>query len=181
MNVIDTALPDVKLIEPRVFGDDRGFFLETWNAETFTANGLPMTFVQDNHSRSARGVLRGIHYQLKSPQGKLVRVVSGAVWDVAVDLRRSSPTFLQWVGYELSATNKRMLWIPEGFGHGFVTLSDNTDFLYKCTAPYAPAWDRGIRWDDPAIGIDWPIAGFDPLLSEKDRQATSSADAEVFD
>lgn len=181
MNVIDTALPDVKLIEPRVFGDDRGFFLETWNAETFTANGLPMTFVQDNHSRSARGVLRGIHYQLKSPQGKLVRVVSGAVWDVAVDLRRSSPTFLQWVGYELSAANKRMLWIPEGFGHGFVTLSDNTDFLYKCTAPYAPAWDRGIRWDDPAIGIDWPIAGFDPLLSEKDRQATSSADAEVFD
>ncbi len=136
MNVIDTALPGVKLIEPRVFGDERGFFLESWNARVFADNGLDLAFVQDNHSRSAKGVLRGLHYQLRKPQGKLVRVTSGAVFDVAVDVRRSSPHFGRWVGYELSDANKRMLWVPPGFAHGFVVLSDSADFLYKCTQLY---------------------------------------------
>ncbi len=180
MNVIETAIPEVKLIEPKVFGDDRGFFLETWNKAVYAEHGLPTEFVQDNHSRSARGVLRGLHYQLNQPQGKLVRVVNGAVFDVAVDLRQSSPTFGKWVGYELSAANKRMLWIPEGFGHGFVALEDGTDFLYKCTAPYLPQWDRGVRWNDPAIGIEWPIDGFEPLLSAKDQVTPLLKEAELF-
>jgi len=180
MKVIDTALPGVKLIEPRVFGDDRGFFLESWNARSFADAGLDLAFVQDNHSRSARGVLRGLHYQLKNPQGKLVRVTAGAVFDVAVDVRRASPHFGRWVGYELSDANKRMLWVPPGFAHGFVVLSDSADFLYKCTQLYDGSDDRGIRWDDPAIGIDWPLAGMTPQLSGKDATAPLLADAEVF-
>ncbi len=180
MNVVDTPLPGVKLIEPRVFGDDRGFFLESWNAKTFAEAGLDLTFVQDNHSRSARHVLRGLHYQIDDPQGKLVRVTIGSVFDVAVDLRRSSPDFGRWVGYELSAENKRMLWVPPGFGHGFVVLSDTADFLYKCTTLYAPANERAIVWNDPDLGIDWPLDGATPLLSGKDAAASSFADAEVF-
>ena len=179
MNVVDTALPGVKLIEPRVFGDDRGFFLESWNAKTFADAGLDVDFVQDNHSRSAKGVLRGLHYQLANPQGKLVRVTAGAVFDVAVDIRRSSPHFGKWVGYELSDANKRMLWVPPGFAHGFLVLSDSADFLYKCTTLYDAPNDRGIRWDDPAIGIDWPIDTA-PQLSAKDAAAPLLADAEVF-
>ena len=180
MIVTETALPGVKLIEPRVFGDDRGFFLESWNAAAFAAAGLDLAFVQDNHSRSARGVLRGLHYQWGSPQGKLVRVTAGAVFDVAVDVRRSSPHFGRWVGYELSDANKRMLWIPPGFAHGFLVLSDSADFLYKCTTLYDGPNDRGIRWDDPAIGIAWPDAGVRPQLSGKDAAAPLLADAEVF-
>ncbi|MCA3255045.1 MAG: dTDP-4-dehydrorhamnose 3,5-epimerase [Alphaproteobacteria bacterium] len=181
MQIIDTAIPDVKLIEPRVFGDERGFFMETWNARAWAEAGLGMRFVQDNHSRSSKGVLRGLHYQLgDAVQGKLVRVTAGSVFDVAVDIRRASPTFGQWVGYELSAANKRMLWVPEGFAHGFVTLEDGTDFLYKCTRPYAPAAERAIRWDDPTIGVAWPDIGMAPQLSGKDAVAPLFADAEVF-
>jgi len=179
MNIIETNLPGVLLIEPRVFGDARGFFMESWNRQTFLGLGLDLDFVQDNHSRSARGVLRGLHYQLNQPQGKLVRVVSGAVFDVAVDLRRSSPHFGKWVGYELSAENHRTLWIPPGFGHGFLVLSDTADFLYKTTAYYAPEWDRGVRWDDPAIGIQWPLDGA-PQLSAKDQAQPPLKDAEVY-
>ncbi|WP_419815082.1 dTDP-4-dehydrorhamnose 3,5-epimerase [Glacieibacterium sp.] len=180
MIVTDTALPGVKLIEPKVFGDDRGFFLESWNARAFAEAGIDERFVQDNHSRSARNVLRGLHYQIVEPQGKLVRVVDGAVFDVAVDVRRSSPHFGKWVGYELSAANKRMLWVPPGFAHGFVVLSDTADFLYKCTTLYAPAHERSIAWNDPAIGIDWPLDGATPLLSGKDAAAVTLAEAEVF-
>jgi dTDP-4-dehydrorhamnose 3,5-epimerase len=180
MKVDETGLPGVRLITPRVFGDDRGFFLESWNARTFADAGLDVDFVQDNHSRSARGVLRGLHYQLGSPQGKLVRVTQGAVFDVAVDVRRSSPHFGRWTGAELSDANHQMLWIPPGFAHGFVVLSDSADFLYKCTTLYDAANDRGVRWDDPAIGIDWPLAGMTPQLSSKDAVAPLLADAEVF-
>ena len=180
MIVTDTTLPGVKLIEPKVFGDDRGFFLESWNARAFAEAGIDERFVQDNHSRSARNVLRGLHYQIVEPQGKLVRVVDGAVFDVAVDVRRSSPHFGKWVGYELSAANKRMLWVPPGFAHGFVVLTDTADFLYKCTTLYAPAHERSIAWDDPAIGIDWPLHGATPLLSGKDAAAVTLAEAEVF-
>ena len=180
MIVTETALPGVKLIEPKVFGDDRGFFLESWNARAFAEAGIDERFVQDNHSRSARNVLRGLHYQIVEPQGKLVRVVDGAVFDVAVDVRRSSPHFGKWVGYELSAANKRMLWVPPGFAHGFVVLSDTADFLYKCTTLYAPAHERSIAWNDPAIGIDWPLDGATPLLSGKDAAAVTLAEAEVF-
>jgi dTDP-4-dehydrorhamnose 3,5-epimerase len=180
MNVIDTPLTGVKLIEPRVFGDERGFFLESWNARSFAEHGLDLDFVQDNHSRSARGVLRGLHYQLENPQGKLVRVTAGAVFDVAVDVRRASPHFGRWVGYELSEANKRMLWVPPGFAHGFAVLSESADFLYKCTQFYDGSNDRGIRWNDPAIGIAWPLAGITPQLSGKDAAAPLLADAEVF-
>ena len=180
MKMIETALPGVMLIEPKVFGDDRGFFLESWNAAAFAAAGLDIAFVQDNHSRSARGVLRGLHYQLGTPQGKLVRVTSGAVFDVAVDIRRSSPHFGRWVGYELSDANKRMLYVPPGFAHGFLVLSETADFLYKCTTLYNPPTDRGIRFDDPAIGIAWPDVGIAPMLSGKDAAAPMLADAEVF-
>jgi len=179
MNVIETRLPDVLLLEPKVFGDARGFFLESWNRQTFAELGLDLDFVQDNHSRSAKGVLRGLHYQINEPQGKLVRVVSGTVFDVAVDLRRSSPHFGRWAGYELSADNQRMLWIPPGFGHGFLVLSDSADFLYKTTAYYAPQWDRGIRWDDPQIGVEWPLDGA-PALSAKDQVLPFLKDAEVY-
>ena len=180
MKVDETGLPGVRLITPRVFGDDRGFFLESWNARAFADAGLDLDFVQDNHSRSARGVLRGLHYQLGNPQGKLVRVTQGAVFDVAVDVRRSSPHFGRWTGAELSDANHRMLWVPPGFAHGFVVLSDSADFLYKCTTLYDAANDRGIRWDDPAIGIDWPLDGMTPQLSAKDAVAPLLADAEVF-
>jgi dTDP-4-dehydrorhamnose 3,5-epimerase len=180
MQIVETALPGVLIIEPRVFGDARGFFLESWNRQSFADAGLHLDFVQDNHSRSARGVLRGLHYQLENPQGKLVRVTQGAVFDVAVDIRRSSPHFGRWVGVELSAENHRMLWVPPGFAHGFLVLSETADFLYKCTSLYHPPSDRGIRWDDPEIGIVWPDVGVAPLLSGKDAIAPHLADAEIF-
>lgn len=180
MNVIATAIPGVLIIEPKVFGDDRGFFMETWNAASFAAAGLYLAFVQDNHSRSQKGVLRGLHFQNPGPQGKLVRVTNGAVFDVAVDLRRSSPTFGQWVGVELSAANKRMFWVPEGFAHGFLTLAPDTDFLYKCTAPYAPQSEHTLAWDDPAVGIEWPLGGIEPMLSAKDAAGVSLADVPAF-
>jgi len=179
MKAIETPLPGVLLLEPKTFGDARGFFLESWNRKTFAGFGLNADFVQDNHSRSAKGVLRGLHYQLNDPQGKLVRVVNGAVFDVAVDLRRSSPQFGQWVGYELSADNRRMMWVPPGFGHGFLVLSDSADFLYKTTAYYAPQWDRGIRWDDPQIAVQWPLETA-PTLSDKDQALPLLKDAEVY-
>lgn len=180
MNIIETAIPGVLIIEPRIFGDARGFFMETWNAATFAAAGLDLTFVQDNHSRSQKGVLRGLHFQNPGPQGKLVRVTSGAVFDVAVDLRAASPTFGKWVGVELSAANKRMLWVPEGFAHGFLTLEDDTDFLYKCTAPYAPQSEFTLAWNDPAVGIEWPVGGLEPLVSDKDARGLALADVPVF-
>lgn len=180
MKIIPTVLPGVLIIEPRVFGDARGFFMETWNAAAFAAQGLDLTFVQDNHSRSQKGVLRGLHFQNPGPQGKLVRVTQGAVFDVAVDLRSHSPTFGQWVGVELSAENKRMFWVPEGFAHGFLTLEDDTDFLYKCTAPYAPQSEFTLAWNDPAVGIAWPLDGRDPLISDKDARGLALADVPVF-
>lgn len=179
MNITETSLPGVLLIEPKVFGDARGFFLESWNRRTFAERGLDIDFVQDNHSRSSRGVLRGLHYQLDDPQGKLVRVTQGRVFDVAVDMRRSSPHFGQWVGHELSADNHHMLWIPPGFAHGFLVLSESADFLYKTTVFYAPQWDRGVRWDDPEIAIEWPLEG-SPVLSDKDRILPLLKDAEAF-
>ena len=169
MNVVDTAISDVKLIEPRVFGDDRGFFMESWNQNSFDAAGINARFVQDNHSRSTKGVLRGLHYQFDRPQGKLIRVVSGSVFDVAVDLRASSPSFGHWVGYELSARNHRMLWIPPGFAHGFLTLEDGTDFQYKCTEFYVPAAEHCLAWNDPTVAVDWPLGEDMPSLSDKDR------------
>lgn len=180
MKVIPTAIPDVLIIEPKVFGDARGFFFESFNQQAFNeATGLNTHFVQDNHSRSAKGVLRGLHYQIKQPQGKLVRVVSGEVFDVAVDLRRSSPTFGQWVGAALSAENKKQLWVPEGFAHGFVVISDTAEFLYKTTDYYAPEYERCIVWNDPKLNINWPITG-NPLLSNKDLQGLRIESAEVF-
>lgn len=180
MKVIPTKIPDVLLIESSVFGDDRGFFLESFNEKRFAdVTGKTVKFVQDNHSKSARGVLRGLHYQIQQPQGKLVRVVAGEVFDVAVDLRKSSPTFGQWVGAILSAENKRQMWIPEGFAHGFVVTSDTAEFLYKTTDYWAPEHERCIAWNDPAIGIDWPVNGA-PILSAKDQKGLLLADAEVF-
>lgn len=179
MQIIPTALPEVLIIEPKVFGDERGFFYESYNQRTLVALGLNASFVQDNHSRSARGVLRGLHYQLQQPQGKLVRVTAGEVFDVAVDVRRHSPRFGQWVGITLSASNKRMLWVPEGFAHGFLVMSDDTEFLYKTTDFYAPAHERCIRWDDPDINITWPLTT-PPNLSAKDAQGVLLKDAEVF-
>lgn len=179
MNVITTALEGVLILEPRVFGDERGFFMESFNQRAFDAAvGRRVEFVQDNHSRSARGVLRGLHFQ-RPPhaQGKLVRVTQGSVFDVAVDVRRSSPTFGRWVGVELSAANHRQLWLPPGFAHGFLVTSDSADFLYKTTDYYAPQAEVAVRWDDPAIGIGWPDAGGAPLLSGKDAQAPLLADA----
>ncbi len=179
MNVVATALPDVKLIEPRVFGDARGFFFESYNRRALAALGVDAEFVQDNHSRSARNVLRGLHYQIRQPQGKLVRVVAGEVLDVAVDVRRSSPTFGRWVSFVLSAENKRMAWIPAGFAHGFLVRSESAEFLYKTTDYYAPEHERSILWNDPALGIDWQLDG-EPLLSAKDRDGKRLAEAEVF-
>ena len=180
MNIIECAIPGPLIIEPKVFGDDRGFFMETWNAAAFAEAGLDLTFVQDNHSRSARGVLRGLHFQNPGPQGKLVRVTAGRVWDVAVDLRRCSPHFGHWVGVELSAANRRMFGGPEGLAHCFVTLEDGTDFLYKCTAPYAPQFEHSLAWDDPTVGIDWPIDGIAVQLSAKDRAGLALADIPAF-
>lgn len=180
MELIQTAIDGVLIVEPKVFGDERGFFLESWNQASFAKLGLDLDFVQDNHSRSARGVLRGMHYQLPNPQGKLVRVVAGRVFDVAVDMRKASPTFGKWVGVELSAVNKRMLWVPPGMAHGFLTLEDGTDFLYKCTAPYMPANEHSLAWDDPEVGIEWPLDGIEPQLSAKDRAGLPLADAVVF-
>ncbi len=181
MNFIATDIPDVILIEPRVFGDERGFFMETYQQEKFAAAGIDHHFVQDNHSRSVRGTLRGLHYQIKHTQGKLVRFVSGEVFDVAVDLRRSSPTFGKWVGYVLSAENKRMLWVPPGFGHGFYTLSDWAEVVYKATDFYSQADERSIIWNDPDIGIKWPEQVNETLIiSEKDAQGSTLKQAEVF-
>lgn len=180
MNIIKTELPDVLIIEPKVFGDARGFFYESFNARTFAeAIGRDVTFVQDNHSRSAKNVLRGMHYQIRQSQGKLVRVAVGEVFDVAVDLRKSSPTFGKWTGALLSAENKRMLWVPEGFAHGFLVLSDSADFLYKTTDYYAPAHERCVAWDDAEIGIQWPLAG-PPTLAAKDAAGKRLREAEVF-
>jgi len=181
MNIIPTAIPEVLIIEPRVFGDARGFFFESFNQQAFqAATGLNVQFVQDNHSRSAKGVLRGLHYQIEQPQGKLVRVVRGAVFDVAVDLRQSSPTFGQWVGVELTEHNHRQLWVPAGFAHGFLTLSDSADFLYKTTDYYAPAFERCIAWNDPTLAVNWPLAGATPLVSAKDQQGLAWQDAVTF-
>jgi len=180
MRVLPCNIEGPLIIEPQVFGDDRGFFMESWSAEQFAKAGLDLDFVQDNHSRSQKGVLRGMHFQNPGPQGKLVRVVSGAVFDVAVDLRRSSPTFGQWTGVELSAENKRMLWVPHGFAHGFLTLEDDTDFLYKCDAPYAPEHEHSLAWDDPEIGIEWPVQGLAIQLSDKDRGGQSLRDVQAF-
>lgn len=180
MKIIETNIVGPLIIEPRVFGDDRGFFMESWNADAFSEAGLDLDFVQDNHSRSARGVLRGLHFQNPNPQGKLVRVTAGRVFDVAVDIRRSSATFGQWVGVELSASNKRMFWVPPGFAHGFVSLEDGTDFLYKCTGRYDPSAEHSLLWNDPALGIDWPLDGLVPTLSGKDAQGTPLSEIEAF-
>jgi dTDP-4-dehydrorhamnose 3,5-epimerase len=182
MNIVRTPIADLLVLEPRVFGDERGFFFESYNERRFQeAIGAPkpVCFVQDNHSRSAKNVLRGLHYQVRQPQGKLVRVVSGEVYDVAVDLRRSSPTFGKWFGAFLSAENKRQMWVPAGFAHGFVVTSESADFLYKTTDFYAPEHERSIAWNDPAIGIEWPMTGA-PVLSEKDSKASLLAEAEVY-
>jgi dTDP-4-dehydrorhamnose 3,5-epimerase len=181
MNIVSTAIPDVLIIEPTVFGDSRGFFYESFNARAFAEHtDVNVEFVQDNHSRSQRGVLRGLHYQLQNPQGKLVRVVQGEVLDVAVDIRRHSPTFGQWVAERLSADNHRQLWIPAGFAHGFVVLSESAEFLYKTTDYYNPTAERSIRWDDPQLAIDWQLGGLQPQLSAKDQAAVLLADAELF-
>ena len=180
MKVLHTALPEVLILEPQAFGDTRGFFFESYNQRTLASLGIEHSFVQDNHSRSARSVLRGLHYQIMQPQGKLVRAVGGAVYDVAVDVRRRSATYGRWAGVELSAENKRMLWIPPGFAHGFLVLSDYADFLYKATDFYAPEYERTIAWNDPDIGIEWPLPG-DPIMSTKDRAGMRLRDAEVFE
>jgi len=181
VKVIPTALPEVLILEPKVFGDERGFFMESWNARTFReATGLDVEFVQDNHSRSARNVLRGIHYQVVKPQGKLVRVVRGAVFDVSVDLRKSSPNFGKWVGVELSEQNKRQLWVPTGFGHGFLVVSDAADFLYKTTEFWMGQHERSLRWNDSSLAVQWPLAGALPQLATKDATAPLLADAEVY-
>lgn len=178
MKARPTVIEDVLILEPRVFGDSRGFFLESFNQKVFNEIvGREVCFVQDNHSRSAKGVLRGLHYQIEQPQGKLVRVARGAVFDVAVDIRRASPTYGRWVGAELTEENQRQMWLPEGLAHGFLVLSDSADFLYKTTDYYAPAHERCIAWNDPALAIDWPDAGQAPQLSARDRVARCLADA----
>jgi dTDP-4-dehydrorhamnose 3,5-epimerase len=179
VKVESASIPNVLLLEPKVFGDARGFFLENWNARTFAAAGIDVRFVQDNHSRSSRNVLRGLHYQVRQPQGKLVRVVSGEIWDVAVDLRRSSPTFGRWTAYRLDAASHRMLWIPPGFAHGFLVLSEQADVLYKASDYYAPEDERTLLWNDPAVGIPWPLAG-EPVMTEKDRRGRPLAQAETY-
>lgn len=181
MKLMDTRIPEVKILEPAVFGDARGFFMESWHAQKFAELGLNLNFVQDNHSRSRQGILRGLHYQTQQIQGKLVRVTKGCVFDVAVDVRRSSPSFGQWVGVELSDDNHRMLWIPPGFAHGFYVMSESADFLYKCTDFYNPAHEACIRWDDPTLAIDWPLVnGQAPLVSAKDAAGKYWHDAELL-
>ena len=179
MNIIETSIPDLKIFEPKVFGDERGFFIETFRQSHFENLGLDVQFLQDNHSSSSKGVLRGLHYQIKRPQGKLVRVIGGEVYDVAVDLRKSSSTFGEHVGVHLSADNKRIFWVPPGFAHGFVVLSDKAEFVYKCTEYYAPEHDRSLLWNDPALNIDWHI-DIEPELSEKDKEGKRLKEAEVF-
>ena len=182
LEIESLELSEVLLLRPQVFGDERGFFMEAWNERALNdAVGATIPFVQDNHSRSMRGVLRGLHYQLSPAQGKLVRVAIGKIFDVAVDIRRSSPQFGQWVGAELSAENKHQLWIPPGFAHGFLVLSESADVLYKATTYYDPPSDRSILWNDPDIGIDWPLDGVEPLLSDKDRTAMRLAQADLYD
>ncbi len=181
MQVIQTAIADLLIIEPKVFGDARGFFFESFNQKVFESiTGRSVNFVQDNHSRSARHVLRGLHYQINQPQGKLVRVVAGEVFDVAVDIRKSSPTFGLWEGVVLSAENKRMLWVPEGFAHGFVVLSEYAEFLYKTTNYWAPEYERSILWNDPDLAIDWHLDQNAPILSQKDQEGSFFAKAELF-
>jgi len=179
VHFIKTEIPDVVIIEPRVFGDERGFFMETWQRKTFAENGIDFDFVQDNHSLSGKGILRGLHYQIRQPQGKLVRVAEGEVFDVAVDIRSGSKWFGKWVGVRLSSENKRMLWVPPGFAHGFCVLSERAAFMYKCTDFYAPEHERSIVWNDPDLNIAWPLDG-EPVLSGKDLQGTRLAEAEVF-
>ena len=182
MKFVATPLQDVYLLEPTVFGDQRGFFMETWNRETFRTAGFDLDFVQDNHSRSARGILRGLHFQMEHTQGKLVRVTSGEVFDVAVDLRQSSPTLGKWYGVTLSTDNRRMLWVPPGFAHGFYVTSDYADFIYKCTDVYHPASEKSLAWDDPTVGIEWPVPpGETPQLSAKDSQGLRWDDCPRFD
>lgn len=181
MQVIDTAIPEVKIIEPKVFGDDRGFFFESFNLKLFREKAhIYDEFVQDNHSRSGKNVLRGLHYQIQQPQGKLVRVVTGSVFDVAVDIRKSSPTFGRWVGVVLSESNKKMFWVPKGFAHGFLVLTDHADFLYKTSNFYDPASERSILWNDPDLAIDWPLYDIKPVLSAKDQNGLFLKQAEVF-
>lgn len=181
MKFTPTNLPEVILIEPEVFGDARGFFIETYQFQRFSAAGIDQPFVQDNHSGSRQGILRGLHYQIQQPQGKLVRVIAGAVFDVAVDLRRSSPTFGQWSGAQLTAENRHMLWVPPGFAHGFYVVSEWAEVTYKVTDYYAPQWERTLLWNDPRLGIDWQLVGGQPpLLSSKDSQGRTLAEAEVY-
>ncbi len=181
MKFFPTRIPEVVVIEPQLFGDHRGFFMETWQQRAFAEAGIDQTFVQDNHSRSSQGILRGLHYQIQQPQGKLVRVISGEVFDVAVDIRQGSPTFGQWVGERLSAVNRLMLWVPPGFAHGFYVISPEAEFLYKCTDFYAPAHERAILWNDPDLAIAWPlVGGAAPVLSAKDAAAVPFRDAEVY-
>ena len=181
MKYIETKIPDVKILEPQVFGDERGFFMETFRADDFPKATGAKVFVQDNHSKSVQGILRGLHYQQQQTQGKLVRVVSGAVFDVAVDMRKTSATFGQWVGVELSADNKRQLWVPEGFAHGFYVLTPSAEFVYKCTDLYHPASEVSLKWDDPALAIEWPLVGGNaPSLSAKDANGLSFAEAPKF-
>lgn len=179
MNIVKTDIPEVVLIEPKVFGDDRGFFYESWNKRSFAQLGLDLDFVQDNHSKSAQNVLRGLHYQIRNPQGKLVRVVAGEVFDVAVDMRRSSPTFGKWVGFTLSARNKRMAWIPPGFAHGFCVTSETAEFLYKTTDYWYPEFERSLLWSDPDLAIAWPLTGA-PTLAKKDAEGVPLSSAECF-
>ena len=181
MKIIDTSIPDVKIIEPKVFGDERGFFLETFRDDWFKENVADVTFIQDNHSKSSQGILRGMHYQLEKTQGKLVRVTSGEVYDVAIDMRKNSPSYGQWFGVILSETNKRQLWVPAGFAHGFYVTSESAEFVYKCTDYYAPEHEVSVKWDDPALAIDWPLlANTKPSLSAKDEDGLLFKDAPSF-
>lgn len=181
MNIIPTSIPDVLIIEPKVFGDERGFFFESFNHKVFVEKtGVTSEFVQDNHSRSVKGVLRGLHYQIQQTQGKLLRIVAGEIFDVAVDMRKSSPTFGQWVGCILSAENKRQFWVPPGFAHGFLVISDIAEVLYKTTDYYAPKYERSLLWNDPEVGIDWPLNGITPILSAKDQEGQPLKTAEFF-
>lgn len=181
MKIVSTSIPDVLIIEPRVFEDERGFFLESYNQKKFEEAGIIADFVQDNHSKSCLGTLRGLHYQIQQPQAKLVRVIAGEVFDVAVDIRKGSPTFGQWVGDYLSAENKRMFWVPIGFAHGFYVTSPEAEVLYKASDFYAPQWERSIVWNDPAVGIEWPLHGDQPILSTKDQAAKLLSEAELFE
>lgn len=181
MEFVPTKIPDVVLVKPKIYEDPRGYFMETYRVDHFSLGGIPQNFVQENQSCSQRGVLRGLHYQIRQAQGKLVRVISGEIFDIAVDIRRSSPTFGQWVGIILSAENRQQLWIPAGFAHGFYVLSGSAEVVYKVTDYYAPEWERNILWNDPKIGIEWPITNVAPILSKKDLEGKLLADAEIFD